>query len=49
MICTGCGAELELRATTYSNCDTEDIYYCPECEQYYLEDFLTGEIYIWHY
>lgn len=58
MFCPDCGTEMELRDTTYSNVNTNrayngqhtgDIYYCPICDEWWLDDFLTGDLEIWNY
>jgi len=58
MNCNDCGKEMELRDTTYSNINTErcesgqktgDIYYCEDCDTWYLDNYLTGNLEIWNY
>ncbi len=56
MDCPACGNEMSLHDTTYSNVSTKraeigqhtgDIYYCERCKEFWLDDFLSGEIYQW--
>jgi uncharacterized protein with PIN domain len=58
MECPDCNKEMELKDTTYSNCNTNrtyigqytgDIYYCEKCDQFFLDDFLTGKLETWSY
>lgn len=57
MTCPECGNDMEHPIdTTYSNIKTEraeigqhtgDIYFCEVCEERWIDDFLSGEVYIW--
>lgn len=58
MDCPECGKEMILHDTTYSNVTTGratvgqhtgDIYRCEDCEQDYIDDFLTDKLYPWCY
>lgn len=58
MNCPGCNEELEVHDTTYSNITTSrcnagdhtgNIYRCEECDEDWLDNFLTGEIEPWTY
>lgn len=57
--CPECARPLDdIEDTTKSNTNTEracvgqhtgDIYYCPDCEEYWLDNFLSGSIEHWSY
>jgi len=58
MNCLECDSEMEIVDRTYSNINTKralkgeitgDIYYCKECEIYWLDNYLTGEFERWAY
>jgi hypothetical protein len=58
MECLECGKEMYHHDTTYSNVTTSrcrngektgDIYKCDECEQCYIDDYLSGTVHEWHY
>lgn len=59
MICPDCETEFEgVHDTLYSNITTNrcnegdhtgDVYWCGECEQLWVDDFLTGEFYEFAY
>lgn len=58
MECPECGKEMILHDSTYSNINTGrskigqhtgDIYRCEDCEQDYIDDFLTDKLYRWCY
>lgn len=58
MNCLSCGKEMEITDTTYSNINTDracvgqhtgDIYTCEDCEQHFIDNFLTGNFEGWSY
>lgn len=57
MICPMCKNEMDVVDSTFSNVpdsklegmQTGDIYYCAECEQHYLMDFVNNVLREWMY
>lgn len=58
MECPICEKEIPLVDTTYSNIDTKrasvgqhtgDIYVCEDCEQHFIDNFLTGNFEVFGY
>jgi hypothetical protein len=56
--CPECDKEMELRDTTYSNINTDrcskgehtgDIYYCKDCDLWFLDNYLNGKLEYWSY
>ena len=58
MKCPECGIKLEICDTLYSNINTSrakdgqhtgDVYRCKDCDQYFVDDFLSGTVHEWNY
>jgi predicted RNA-binding Zn-ribbon protein involved in translation (DUF1610 family) len=58
MQCLTCGKEIEIDDTTYSNYNslrankgehTGNIYWCENCEVFWIDNFLTGKVEHWNY
>jgi hypothetical protein len=58
MNCPDCGEEMDIKDTTYSNINTDrcckgektgDIYYCYDCDTWWLDNYLTGGLEAWSY
>ena len=58
MECPECGLELEVHDTLYSNINTHrakvgqhtgNVYKCADCEQCFVDDFLSGTVHEWSY
>lgn len=58
MKCFNCSNKIILEDTTYCNYNsryakkgehTGDIYYCEECNQHYLDNYLNNKLETWNY
>ena len=58
MDCLNCSKNMEIEDTTYSNINnsrvskgdrTGDIYWCEQCQIYWIDNFISGKVEVWNY